>query len=153
MIKSRLIDPKSGKDYHTYTGYDDAPVLVTTSHAAHDGHFAAVTLASAGTQTIVEAKSKQGIVLTDLIISGEKVNGGSITIQFTDAVNTVNIFIATVTDAPVALAIPFAGRWVGWQACDIKVVTVGNIDGSVSVGYFRTPESKTMAYAKWDAER
>jgi hypothetical protein len=92
-------------------------------------------------------------VLTDLIVSGEKVNGGTITVQFTDAVNTVNIFIATVTDAPINMAIPFAGRWAGWQACDIKVVTVGNIDGSVSVGYFRTPESKTMAYAKWDAER
>ena len=67
--------------------------------------------------------------------------------------NTINIFIANVTDAPVALAIPFAGRWGGWQGCDIKVVTVGNIDGSVSVGYFRTPQSKTMSYTEWNAAR
>ena len=153
MLKARLVAGKSGKEYHTYCGYGNEPVLVTTTHGEHEGHFASVTLESAGTQTIVEAKDKEGIVLTDLLISGEKVNGGSISVQFTDGVKRVSIFIANVTDAPVSIAIPFRGKWAGWQACDIKVVTIGNIDGSVSVGYFRTPEEKTMAYAEWDARR
>jgi len=153
MLKTRLVAGRNNKEYHSYDGYAGEPVLVTTTHGEHDGHFASVTLESAGTQTIVEAKDKEGIVLTDLLISGEKVNGGSISVQFTDGVKRVSIFIANVTDAPVSIAIPFRGKWAGWQACDIKVVTIGNIDGSVSVGYFRTPEEKTMAYAEWDARR
>jgi len=153
MIKSVLTESGSGRQYHTSPELSLDPTLLTTNYGRVHGTFASVTLATAGTQTIVEANENEGIVITDLLISGEKVNGGTIAIQFTDAVNIVQIFLATVTDGPVNFAVPFQGRWAGWQACDIKVVTVGNIDGSVAVGYYRTPEEFTLPFAEWDAAR
>lgn len=152
MIKANLIASRNGKELHTYDGYDGLPVLVTTTHAQHEGKFASVTLAE-GTQTVVEARGEEGIVLTDILISVEKVQSGTVTIQFTDAVNTISIFLISLTTLPVNLAVPLQGLWAGWQGCDIKTVSAQTVVGSVSVGYYRTPKAKTMAYAEWDASR
>jgi len=153
MIKTNIVAGRNNKELHTYDGCDGSPILVTTKHKEHHGRFASQVLALAGTFTLVEAKESQGIVLTDLIISFEKKNAATVTIQFTDAVNTVSILLVTLTDAPVSMAIPFAGNWAGWQACDIKIVSSHATVGCVSVGYFRTPESLTPGYSEWDALR
>ena len=154
MIKTNLIESGSGRSLHTFLDPSNHPTLVVSDYALLHGTFTAVTLTGAATQTIVEARSKEGIVLTDLIIASEKSTGGKISIQFTDGVNTINILQMTAVNQQVNMAIPFRGNWAGWQGCDIKVVTTGvNIDGSVSVGYFRTPEETTLTFADWDARR
>ena len=155
MLKTRLVAGRNNKELHSYDGYDDDPVLVTTTHAAHDGHFASAVIEAATTTTIVASNSNQGIALTDLIVSVGKTNGTEVTIQFTDTVAIPNIVIIAkiVTDTGATMAIPFGGRWAGWQGSQIDVVTNNAADVSVAVGYFRTPEDKTMAYSEWDASR
>ena len=156
MLKTKLVASRNGREYHSYDGYDGDPVLVTTRHAEHDGHFVSAvwTTATAGT-TVIASKNKEGIVLTDLIISAEKLTGGYITIQFNDAdSNNVVIMRIDMNDAPVNMAIPFNGKWAGWQGSYVEVIVVGNnMDGCLALGYYRTPEEKTLAYDAWDAER
>jgi len=128
--------------------------LVTEDHSRVDTQFKAATFTDASTVTIVTAPSGGALVLTDLIMSAEKLNGGSVTVQFDDGTNTVIVAKAIVTDAPVMLAIAFAGRWRGWQDADLQVVAVGsNIDGDVSVGYYKVKGEGVLPFNEWDGLR
>jgi hypothetical protein len=153
MIKAVLTSSKNKKSLHTRMGYDDEPVLVTTTHADYAGTFKSASRTVAGTTTIVTVNGLDAIVLTDIIISSEKTGGGLVTVQFTDGVNTVIIVAANVNDAPCNLAIPFMGNWCGWQGAYLDLVTVGNEDVTVSVGYFKVRADKALPYASWNALR
>ena len=153
MIKSSIIAERNGKEFHSYDGYDDASVLVTTTHGANDGTFTAATRTEAGTTTVIAARGNDGIFLTDLILTTDKVNAASATVTITDGTNNVTLISATVTDAPCNIALPFAGKWETWQACRIDFVTVGVVKATLALGYFRIPSEKTLPYAAWDAKR
>ena len=153
MIKSSIIAERNGKELHSYDGYDDAPVLVTTTHGANDGTFAAATRTTAGTTTVIAARGDNGIFLTDLILTTDKVNGASATVTITDGTYNVTLISATVTDAPCNIALPFAGKWETWQACRVDFVTVGVVKATLALGYFRIPSEKTLSYAAWNAKR
>ena len=153
MIKALLTAGRNGKELHSYDGYDDEPVLVTTDHARKYGHFDTLALGTAGARIIVEADGTNGLYLTDMIISCDKVQGGTLRVYYSDGVNDENIMLITVSDAPVTFSMPFQGRWHGWQECDLRIFEVGKLTGQVSLGYFRTPTDKTPTYAEWVAER
>jgi hypothetical protein len=152
MIKVELIDGKTSKVLHTYEGIDGEPVLVTSTHAQHYGKFKAAQRTSAGTTVIVTPNGKDTLCLTDLILTTDKVNG-SVTIQFTDGVNTVIIVAANTADAPCNIAIPLQGNWTGWQGSRIEMVTVGSVLATVSLGYYKIPADKALPFAAWDALR
>ena len=153
MIKSSIIAERNGKEFHSYDGYDDAPVLVTTTHGAHDGTFTAATRTVAGTTTVIAARGDEGIFLTDLILTTDKVNGATATVTITDGTYNVTLISADVTDAPCNIALSFAGKWATWQACRIDFVTVGTVTATLALGYFRTSREKTLPYAAWNAKR
>ena len=152
MLKTRLVRGSDQEEYCTEDAYDGCPVLVTTEYAKEHGVFKTLVFTSSGTEIIVEAFDLEGLVITDLILSAEK-KDAIISIQFTDAVNTENILVVNVIDKGMTLAHAFQGKWAGWQGCDIKIVTDKDVDGSIAIGYYRTPEDKTLAYEAWDAER
>ena len=88
------------------------------------------------------------------MLSVEKLTSGSVTIRLTDGSDTVDIFTAIVTDAPVNLAFSPAGRWRGWKDARIDIVSVGNnIDGSVSMGYYFIRGEGVLAFTDWDELR
>ena len=153
MIKTLLISGRDGKELHSYDGHDGYPVLVTTTHAANDGTFAAATRTTAGTTAVIAARGNKGIFLTDLILTTDKVNGASATVRITDGTNTVTLISADVTDAPCNIALSFAGKWATWQACRIDFVTVGVVNATLALGYFRIPSAKALPYAEWNAKR
>jgi len=153
MLKAELASSKNKKSLHTHMGYDDEPVLVTTTHADYAGTFKSVAHTVAATSTIVSVNGLDAIVLTDLIVCSEKQAGGTVTVQFTDGVNTVIILTANVVDAPCNLAIPFMGNWCGWQGAYLELITVGNGDATVSVGYFKVRADKALPYDAWNAKR
>lgn len=153
MIKSVLTRAKDKKSLLSHDGYVDNPVLLTSTYGAAEGVFRAVTRAAAGTSTLAAPDGDGAIVLTDLIITTDKVNAATVTIQWTDGVNTIVIVSARVNDAPCNLAIPFAGKWMGWSGARLDVVTVAGVNTTVSAGYFKVPGDKALAYAAWDAKR
>lgn len=130
--------------------------LVIEQHARVATQFKAVTHATATTTAIVTPRSGGAIVITDIIISGEKHQGagqGIITIAFTDGSDTVNIIVADNTDAPINLAIAFAGRWRGWVDARIDFTTNQANDVTVSIGYYFLAGLGVLNFTDWDALR
>ena len=152
MIKSSIIAERNGKELHSYDGYDDAPVLVTTTHGANDGTFVTATRKSAGTTAIIAARGDNGIFLTDLILTTDKVNLATASVIITDGSNVETLIAATVTDAPCNIALSFAGKWATWKECSIDFVTTGAVSATLALGYFRKSGEKTLPYAAWNAK-
>ena len=153
MIKANLIASASGKELHTHEGYDGEPVLITATHGSYIGHFNTVTRSSQGTTTIVSAQSDDAIVLTDLILTTDKVAGASATVIITDGANSETLIAAKLNDAPCNVAISFAGHWQTWRACYIDLITINAVTATVALGYYRIPWDKAMAYGEWNALR
>lgn len=143
---------KNKQQLHTVEGeHGDEPILVNSTLARAHGVFASATRGSAGTTVIVQPSLNQEIVMTDLMLSAEKQAGSTVTIQWTDGANTVVIFIADTVDAPVTLAIPFAGRWQGWKDARLELVTDTNGNVTVAVGYYKVETGIT--FAEWNGRR
>lgn len=153
MIKTILIAGRDGKEIQSYDGYDSDPVIVTTTYGAHRGNFVAETRSSAGTTAVIDASGNDGIVLTDLILTTDKVQSATVTVNITDGVNTVAVVATDVSDAPCNIAIAFAGHWQTWQGARVDLVTVNAVTTTLALGYFRILEDTTLSYAAWNALR
>jgi hypothetical protein len=153
MIKSNIIASRNGKELHSYDGYDGEPVLVTTTHGAQHGSFTAATRSSEGTTTVIAAESNDAIVLTDLILTTDKVQSATATVIITDGVNSVTLIAAKLNDGPCNIALSFAGHWQSWRAARIDLVTVNAVTATLALGYFRIPWDTAMAYGQWNALR
>lgn len=129
--------------------------LVTEDHSRVATQFKSIAFTTATTTVLATPPKGAAMVITDFLVSAEKVNGGSVSIQLTDGSQTVIIFTAIVTDAPVNLAFSPQGRWRGWKDARIDIVSVGtNIDGTVSMGYyFIRGKEGVLSFADWDAQR
>jgi len=115
------------------------------------GTFVSVTRIAAGTSQLVLPNSNGSILITDLLISGEKKPSASTEVTFTDGTNEVVIFLASANDAPVTFSHSFGGRFQGWRDARIDVTTVQTVTSTVTVGYTKIP--KGLPFAEWDAHR
>ena len=154
MLKSYLVSPRNKRKLSTapVPGRDE-DVLLTERPGFILGSFKSATRASAGTTIITQPNGNGAIILTDMIFSSDKVNGATVTVQFTDGANTVVIFAMDVTDAAAVGAIGFQGHWQGWQAARLDLVTTGAVTATVAVGYYKVTEAEALTYAEWDARR
>lgn len=134
-----------------HSNIGDQHVLVTTPPAAVHGTFKSATRTGAGTTQLVTPNANGSLLVTDILISGEKQAGSSTEIRFTDGSQTVTIFLASAVDAPPSFAHTFHGRLQGWRDARIDMVTVGSGDATVLVCYTKVPEG--LLYAEWDALR
>jgi len=152
-IKSRLISPDDGRDYHYHIGPQGEPILITQSHGSLAGTFATKTFTAANTYNLIAQKGDKGIVLTDMIVTTEKRTSGSVTLNMTDGVNTEVIYSGVCNDAPINLAIAFAGHWAGWRGTYLDIVVAAATVGSVSVGYYRSNRTYTLSRTQWVANK
>ncbi len=158
-IKAVVTDAKTRKAIHTHkvlsevidTVDGDEIYLVTAGFLQTHGTFKSASRSTAGTTIITSPNGNGSLILSDLIIGTDKVNGASVTVRLTDGTNTINIFSTVVTDAPANLALSMAGRWQGWRDARIELVTVGTVAATVSVGYVKVPVSSP--YSEWDSYR
>lgn len=151
MLKVNLTHAEDGSEAeiaHTPHGH----ILLTTTPEKQYAHFKAATRTTAGTTVVVQPTSGEAVALTDILISGEK-KAGTLTIQFTDGTNTINIIVVPLTDAPANYAVPFVGRWAGWRDARVSMVTDAVANITVAVGYIKIGSENTLSYAEWDAAR
>jgi hypothetical protein len=148
MIKCNLIDISSGKSLEPFLTPANRLVVGTATEGRSHGMFTTATRSTAGTTTICSPDGNGSIVLTDLIATGEK-KAGTLVIQFSDGTNTEIVSTFYLTDAPLAFAIPFAGRWHGWQGAYLDMITdiVANV--TVTVGYYKVPKANSLKYDEW----
>ena len=157
-VNTVAIDPKTNTALHVerewtrtdaILGNEVIPVHLR-SQAAH-GTFKTVKFTTAGTQTVITPNNDGSLFITDIALFGDKVNGGSLELLFTDGTDTATLALATTTDAPVNYGQGFQGRFQGWKDARIDLIITGNINGSVVVGYMKMP--KGLPYSEWDALR
>lgn len=128
--------------------------LVTEDHSRVATQFKTADHTTAATTAVAKPPAGTALVLTDLIISGERINAGTIILHFTDDVDNVVLFTIHVTDAPVNLAMPFAGRWRGWKDARLDFITnTANQAASISIGYYIVEGEGVFTFADWDTLR
>jgi hypothetical protein len=153
MIKSSLRNTESGKELRSEECFDDKPILTVATYGQQNGHFKAATRTSAGTTTVVTPYDGDAIVLTDLILTTDRVALSTVTVSFTDGVNTVTIISTSCADAPCNIAIPFSGLWRGWESARIDLTTVAGLSATLAIGYFHVKGNDALQYSQWDALR
>lgn len=154
MSVPAVLQTEDGARLHTETVGPHTHIIVE-DHARVATQFKSLAFTDAATATLVTPPKGTAMVMTDFTVSAEKLTGGSVSLRFTDGTDTVIIFTAIVTDAPVNLTFSPAGRWRGWRDARMEIVSVGNnIDGAVSMGYyFIRGEAGVLSFADWDALR
>ena len=151
-IGVRLIAAGGDQEFHHFPGpHTNEPVFVVMSPSEAHAHFKSATRTTAGTTIIVQPREGQAIWITDIIVSGEKQTGSSITVQFTDGTNTEVIVIVDQVDAAPNLAPTLNSYFRGWKDARVEIVTAGAGDGTVTIGYIHATEA--LAFDVWDAER
>jgi hypothetical protein len=157
-VKAVLTDPTDKKAVEIESFWagpralnEDERALLVTSPIMSSSTFKSVSRSTAGTDIITTPTSNGSIILADLVVSTEKQNAGTVTVQWNDGSSTVQIFKAFCNDAPVNSAIAFSGRVQGWRDAWIECVTVGATDNTVFLSYAKVP--KGLPYSEWDALR
>jgi len=128
-----------GKHYH----------LATISPGEVHGLWKAVSGTTAATTIVTQPQNGGNLHIQSIALSGEKKNTGTIELRFTDDTNTITIFKAILTDAPVNIAIE--GNYQGWKDSRLEVITVTDFTYTVLCGYIKQPSG--LSYSDWDARR
>lgn len=153
VLRTVWVDPVT-KDALETGMIEEHPVPVFATHGELNGHFKSLTFTAAGTTALVTPPAGSAMVLTDFIVSAEKVAAGTVIFRFTDGTNEVDIMAGITVDAPVNLAFSPRGRWRGWKDARVDIVTTGsNIDGTVSMGYYFIKGTEVLDFVEWDALR
>lgn len=157
MLKVALTDEKTGASFHTeeyqMEGFKNR-VLLTETIAGHYGVFKTSLFTVAGTTELITPKDQKSIQITDLIVTFEKKNTATVTINFHDGTNIAPLFKATLTDAPVNMSSNFRGKIRGWNTAHVDVIIAGaDAVGTVAVGYIIHQPETGMTYAEWAAKR
>jgi hypothetical protein len=153
MIQSVLIDPAIGKVLDIEMNAIGIKTLGVITDKAAFGQFTSALRTTAGTSTIISPAKNGAIVLTDIIISTDKVSSSTLLVRFYDGTYAVNIFYGAANDAPINITIPFAGRWRGWRNAWIEMTTVASLTAIVAIGYFKVNEGIAQDYTDWNAGR
>ena len=143
-----------GTELHTERfGHHVHPIF--ESHARVATKFKSVSHTTAATTTITKPKPGGAIVMTDIIVSGEKISGGIITVQFNDGSNQVVITKNHVTDGPVNMAHGFEGLSLGWKDAFIEMITsTMNQDATVTIWYYFVRDAKrVLSFDDFETER
>jgi hypothetical protein len=131
----------------------DQHILVTQPIHTFDGRFKSASRSTTGTSIVCEPIPRSSLLLTDLIVTTDRVALSTVTVRFTDGVNTENIITANTNDAPINFAIAFNGRWQGWKDARVELVTVNNVTVTAACGYMKMGVNHTLEYAEWTSER
>lgn len=90
--------------------------------------------------------------LLDLVISGSKKASGTLTVRWNDGSNTDNLFVGSVDDGTLNLAISYAGKVEGWKDAYLEYTTVSVWTGSLMITYVHHLHN-CPTYAEWNSRR
>ena len=150
-LKVVLFDTATGKKLETIEDIFGHPNLAVTDHYMKDTCFKSETRTGAGTSTITAPRTDGAVILTDLIISTDRVANSRLTLFFDCGTHQVNIYDGYANDAPINIALGFHGGWTGWKDAALKMTTVAVVKATVAVGYIKIPEG--LEYEEWDTLR
>lgn len=157
-LKTALIDSDDGTAIEVGKSFDishrtqeNERALMTTDPVWRHSTFKSIEFAGPLIATLVLPNDDGSLILSDLVVTGDKVNNGSIEVQFTDGVDEAIIIKPVTTDAPVVVSINFNGQVRGWKDARIDVIVTGVVIGSVLATYVKVPGG--LPFAEWDELR
>lgn len=155
MIKVLLANPCSNEALAIKSGFDGKCTLIVESLSKLSAKWQSVVNTGVETKNVVTPAPDESILLTDLIVSSsKKVAGSTITIQFSDGVNTEVLMKTEGASAPIEFSHAFVGGLTGWKDAILQIVTdqaVMNV--TTLIGYVKISKALTKTYDEWIAER
>lgn len=141
------------REWHTVNSQfePEHTVLMSATERQQHGVWKVANRTTAGTTIITAPFASGALLVTDLILSTDKVAGSSVQLQFTDGANTEVIALFDSANAPVSLSISINGRLHGWKDARLEMVTVNAVDASIMVGYMKI--KSVQDFNEWDSER
>jgi hypothetical protein len=146
--------PVNGSDceWHSASPHDDNICQVVTGFFEAHGVFKHVQATVASTTEITAPNIGDAIIITSILMRARKrAGGGTVTLQFSDGVNTEVVFAADVTNDAVTLSFAPPGGWRAWKDAAMQVVTDQDFIVDITVGYAKVPTADE--FAVWDAKR
>lgn len=150
-LKTILVESKTGKDAEIIDDIFGQPSIAITDHYVRSTRFKSETRTSKGISTITSPKKDGAILLTDMIISCDRVAGSEIIVSFDDETRGVTIYDGYANDAPINFSANFHGGWTGWKDASLQLTTISSVKATLSVGYIKIPNG--LEYKEWDALR
>jgi len=131
-------------------------MLGTTTYQKERSVFKAVSWSAeqVAETALVDSSGDGSIEITDLIITTDKANGGTVVLHWDDGTNEEIIITTALTDLPIRLNMHFVGKVQGWQGASLYYTVAGaNSTGAITVVYVRHNKAGSLAYAEWNARR
>lgn len=125
--------------------------LLTTDPRLVTGTFKSLGGSGAGTTEFLTSPSNGSLLITDMILSADKVNSGAVEVRITDGTNSEPMARAIVTDAPVNMAANFGGRFQTWRNARVDVVVTNAVTWNLTLGYTRVATG--LEYSDWNNRR
>ena len=150
-IKANLTHGPNGAVLHAAQPFDLHTILVTTGYFETHGVFKTAQITTATTTDIASPSLGGYLIVTNILLSAEKQNGGTVIVEFDDGVNTEILYSAVLTNSAVNISVSIPHGWRGWENASVKVVSNSVSPTSITIGYVKLIGGD--AYAAWDARR
>jgi len=131
-------------------------MLGTTTYQKERSVFKAVSWSTAqvAETALVDSRGNGSIEITDLVITTDKVNLGTVVLHWDDGTNEETVITTSLSDLPIRLNMHFAGKVQGWQGASLYYTVAGaNSTGAITVVYIRHNKANSLPYAEWNARR
>lgn len=155
MIKVLLANPCNNEALAVKSGFDGKCTLIVESLLKLTAKWQSVVNTGVETKDVVTPVPDESILLTDLIVSSsKKVALSTITIQFSDGVNTEVLLTTEGSSSPIEFSHAFVGGLTGWKDAVLQAVTdQAAMNVTTLIGYVKISKALTKTYSEWDMER
>jgi len=152
MLKVNLIDSATNKILESFlTSF--GRILGVSTYQKEKSVWNNVNWAAAVAETALASPIGDGSVeLCDIVVTGEKKAGGSITLHFDDGTNEKNVLRISVDDSAAYLAVDLTGKVQGWQGAPLYYTVVGTFTGSLLITFVRHNKEQSKTYDQMVAD-
>lgn len=139
-------------ELYTIHGKGEEILAVTSSAREHS-----VFITKSWTGAVSDVRIASPIVngtleVLDLVISGSKKAAGTLTIRWNDGTSTDTLFVGSVDDAAINIAVAFNGKVEGWKDAYLEYTTISGWTGSLLITYVKHL-LPGPTYALWNSRR
>ena len=145
-----------GKPLHTEPynihGEGAEALAFTTAQREHSVFVTKSWTGATANTRIATPRAKNTLEVLDLVISGSKKAAGTLTIRWNDGTDTDTLFVGSVDDAALNIAVAFTGKVEGWRSAYLEYTTVSAWTGSLLITYVHHI-LPGPTYAEWNSRR
>ena len=136
----------------TIEGKGEQVLAITTAQREHSIFVTKSWVGAEANTKIATPRANGTLELLDLVISGSKKAAGTLTIRWNDGTKTDTLFVGSVDDAALNIAVAFTGKVEGWSGAYLEYTIVSAWTGSLLMTYVHHI-LPGPTYAEWNSRR